>query len=543
MKFIFFLACSFLLFSTVTAQPQLKKGLIRYDECIYRLSDDGTRLAFLNKTEGQGLHYTALDLRNFTVQDIKVPTCIAYKARLNGDFKNYFVNYFSFTDHKPCPEFDKADWYYTSVYYGQVEKPVPAKQFTDSLFAIAMVNEGLVVSKPVYYGDKRLNNYASSQLNKLIGLKIINPSTGELIRNLTDVVVCDSTRPAYDGGNNCVVRTSDDYVYLQPTGQWKVTFFFPLDGSKPFVTELPTWISRMYGKYGLYSSIGIHQELRIYNVTTGSTILDTVFKSQNGTLACIINDTLWTFDHQKASLTKEMIINDKLYPLNEFRLDTVGVDFGNNNHEAIISKGRLIVFPKTWRRPGEPGNKLYIWDIKSGKMVLMIEDFYSPDANFLAIQDANKAYWAKWEKEEAIRKKEEQEKNRVKSCEEKIREAKFKAGDYIVVADLSLSYGNYKWALVTAYNCVLDIYDVVYMTDSKETKRDIIGGSNWKKGKVPYRRCSCNGNSSWEVTSREQVGWEQVNFNVYVNDPNKTKLVTRKVVCSECNGPGWVKNN
>jgi len=65
---------------------------------------------------------------------------------------------------------------------------------------------------------------------------------------------------------------------------------------------------------------------------------------------------------------------------------------------------------------------------------------------------------------------------------------------------------------------------------------------DWKKEKAPYHRCTCNGRSEWLETSRETVGWEQKSFNVYVNDPNKTKLVTRKVTCPECKGSGWVKN-
>lgn len=494
----------------------------------------------MNIKDVEGLCYTALSLVNFSVQDIKVPRCMAYSARLGGDLKKYWVNFNTRAPYQLCPEFDKGKFIQTSIWYGQADNPVPANQIVDTLFALALLKEGLLVSKPVYSKDH--------EVDTLMGLKIIDPLTGSLVRKINDAVITDHyARSAYDLGHNLQIKVNESYVYVKErTG--RNYYFFPLDGSTPFVSLFNQWPDQIYDKYAVSATHFINRnEMKIetYSVISGETLFDTTYNTNIAAVCTMVKDTLWTFSPGKALLTKEFFQNDKLYPVNQYTLDTFGVNMKGNPYKAIITKGRLVAFPANWRRPGESGNQLYIWDIKTGRMLFKIEDFYSPTADFLAVDDANKAYWAKYWKEQEEKRKQEQIQNRPKSCEEKLRELKFKPGDYII-RDHEI-YKDDEWVLIQGYNCQTGIYDLIYLDKRNSTIKDSRSiesfKEGWSKGKVPYHRCVCNGRSEWMETTREAVGgWEQVNFNVYVNDPNKTRLVTRKVTCPECRGLGWVKN-
>jgi hypothetical protein len=261
---------------------------------------------------------------------------------------------------------------------------------------------------------------------------------------------------------------------------------------------------------------------------------------------CAVGDTIYHYRSDEATLYKELLTASGLYPISTYRLDTTGAQLTNANaYEGVVAKGKLVIFPTGWRQPGQAGNEMYVWDIRSGRQVLKIVDFFNPDAKFLAMQAENNAFFEKFSREKAAEVQKLKEVNRPKTCEELWKAAPFHPGDYISLTDKTRMY-DYSWALVTGYDCNKRTYTLLTSRTGTDAETHEMGeayfATGWRKGGTPYIRCpECNGNSRWKETYRERVGWEQVNFNVYVKDDRRTQQVTREFVCQRCKGAGWIR--
>ncbi|NOT75734.1 MAG: hypothetical protein HOP08_12480 [Cyclobacteriaceae bacterium] len=394
----------------------------------------------------------------------------------------------------------------------------------ENYFTLAVTDEGkLITTKPG--GFKKQSKYGPGQPTKCEGLFLVDPMT-----KASTTLSAEDKFPmktqfvlSPDGQLFCWI---EDVHFEKGKGLgYDVVHAFDLATAKSWTFQKPRGISRyqlsntlLYSKD--YISDPGKDAITLYNVRSGKLVAKEPIEQSYTEQSFLVNDKLFFYNEDTFSLL-EVKANDKqgLNVLPPVMLDTTGLQIDTARYfTQVMASNRLMLLPNFYEEKRR--TRAYAFDITTGKPTLIIYNLY------------DNIYPPSHEKVMA-----EEE----SACRRATAKLPFPVG-----ATLSDIKGDCSKpaAFITAYDCKRDKY--TYGVFNANTVYTTSGAPYEIANKYKYcstsnlKMCTrCNGMGSYNETIGVKLDqWEQVNFNVYVRDPNKVTRTNVNTTCPVCKGKG-----
>jgi hypothetical protein len=398
-------------------------------------------------------------------------------------------------------------------------------------FVLGITNDGtLIMTEPsnVSLEKNSVRNVVKGEVQKMKGLWLYHPVTKKR-QALREEFIKDASGPT-----PLAMPSSDGKIIfallMNEFPVRKAAFFDIVNGAKTIIDFPYGQVPRQIGRKLLLTS-DIKKKHNLFRMSDGKNLLENSGLADSSVVYLSENDEVCLYNKKLGSVAIFEVAGDELKVKEHITLDQKGLISGEMPYLLLVSKNHIALFPEKVPQNLNPGPHGYAWadnasvkeafpvlfDRKTGAATNMIMPYFH-----MAPSQA------------------EVEETRRRNCKEYTAAAPWKPGSIVCPAK-SIYESNMIFAGVDCERLAYKFNNLTGTLSFWLYQHEL---DRYKLCANPgtYAICpECNGMPHYtQETTVKDDRWEQVNFNVYVRDLNKTRTEYVEHHCKVCNGAGYV---
>lgn len=526
--------------TTALAQPTVTNGLLEKGFYMgYLTSNNRSSLAFYEPTGDNKYNFVILNLKDFAQRRMEA---FDVRALLTPDHKaQYWVQVLNPSNKDSTkPNF--------KLHYSPDGTLANKKIYDNGWYPFGFTDDGKAIAADVSFMD--VADFMTARQ-----LRLVDPNTGADIKTLISGSLLWAIESKGDMWNNYSFYwhvNVEKGVMVRINKRKGSTLVFAFDG-KPAIRYPAGFFASALSDTLLLGGSTYAPDLgrgqfQAWGILSGKKLLDTTYTNRTFAAGhCFANGRLWAIHENTAGLTEYALTGGPLKVVKVHPLDLSAVSFyasTDNYQDLVVSKAanRVALIPAWNTIDGKlPMNEGYIWELSTGKLLHIINNFYRTAIRSTPIAAYNK------EKAEAAEKAYFDK----LAAEQNAKAAAGPCGD--AKAKLTVKVGSWvregkdgRMIQLTDYDCRTQRYTAVMRFAGDKSLQtttfqvnlfEVSGNVGTPKYKVvTAHTCSkCNGAGTKSGTRN----YEKVEYGIY-NKYTTRGTTTYTDLCGQCKGDGVV---